>query len=283
MRTLAAIVGSALLALSPGASANLRAWLDFGPEFAGEATDPGHKDWAAVAAFSSGKDDQGFKLTCHRAIDKASPLLMRACAKGEHIKEVKLEVAKLTPDGQVNFWEITLKDVIISSYDSSGKLPETTVGEDLTLRWKSLVFTYRVFPPGGTPYPVSAIVSPDTDGDGLPDAYEESVGLDPAVSNSRLDSDGDGLGDTDEYRLGTHPKNPTSFFNVVATPADPATGGLRLTWPSVSGEDYSILYSPDLGAAFAPITTLTATGPETSHTVPRTLPAGFFQVTRVAP
>ncbi len=283
MRTLAAIVGGALLALSPGASANLRAWLDFGPEFAGEATDPGHKDWAAVAAFSSGKDDQGFKLTCHRPVDKASPLLMIACATGKHFTEVKLDVAKLTPDGQVNVWEITLKDVLISSYSSSGAPAGPTVGEDLTLRWKSLVFTYRVFPSGGIPYPVSAIVSPDTDGDGLPDAYEELVRLDPAVSNSGLDSDDDGLSDTDEYRLGTDPRDPTSFFNVVATPADPATGGLRLTWPSVSGEAYSVLYSPDLGAPFARITTLTATGPETSHTVPRTLPAGFFQVTRVAP
>jgi hypothetical protein len=208
---------------------------------------------------------------------------MKACASGKHFTEVKLDVARLTSEGQVNFWEVTLKDVYITSYSNSGKPAGTTVDEELTLRWKSLVFTYRVFPPGRTPYAVSAIVSPDTDGDGLPDAYEESVGLDPAVSNDGRDTDQDGLPDADEYRLGTHPKDPTSFFNVVATPGDPATGGLRLTWPSVSGEEYSVLYSPDLVAPFATLTTVTATGPESTHTVPRTLPAGFFQVTRVVP
>jgi type VI secretion system Hcp family effector len=283
MKTLAAIIGGALLALAPGASAELRAWLDFGPDFAGEATDPGHENWARVATFSSGKDEEGFKLTCHRPIDKASPLLMKACAGGKHFTEVKLDVARLTAQGQVNFWEITLKDVIITSYSTSGKPAGTSIDEDLTLRWKSLVFTYRVFPPGGSSFLVSAIVSPDTDGDGLPDAYEESVGLDPAASNAGRDSDQDGLPDADEYRLGTHPKDPTSFFNVVATPADPATGGLVLTWPSVSGEEYAVIYSPDLAAPFTAITTVTATGPETSHTVARTLPAGFFQVTRVVP
>jgi type VI secretion system Hcp family effector len=283
MRTLAAIIGGALLAFSPGASANLRAWLDLGPDIAGEATDPGHEGWARVDSFSCGKDEDGFMITCHRPVDKASPLLMKACATGKHFAVVKLEVARQTGDGQVNFWEVTLKDVLISSFANSGDPAGTGLSEHLTLRWKSLVFTYRVFPPSGEPFPVSAIVSPDTDGDGLPDAYEEAVGLDAAVSNLDDDSDQDGLSDADEYRLGTHPKNPTSFFNVVATVADPATGGLRLTWPSVSGEEYSIDYSPDLVAPFASLATVTATGPESTHTVPRTLPAGFFQVTRVAP
>lgn len=283
MKTLAAIVGGAILALSPVASASLKGWLNFGPGIPGEAVDPGHEQWAAVGSFSSGKDEEGFKLVCHRLVDKASPLLMHACATGKHFTEVKLDVAKVSAGGEVNFWEITLKDVLISSYGGLGQPGGTDAEEELCLRWKSLVFTCRVYPAGGTPYPVTRIVSPDTDGDGLPDAYEESVGLDEAVSNAGRDSDQDGLSDSDEYRLGTHPKDPTSFFNVVATPGDPTTGGLQLTWPSVSGEEYSVVYSPDLVSPFAPIATLTATGPETSHTVARVLPIGFFRVSRVLP
>jgi len=48
-------------------------------------------------------------------------------------------------------------------------------------------------------------LNPDTDGDGLPDGYEEQVGLNPDVSDSALDSDNDGLSNLEEYNLGTNP------------------------------------------------------------------------------
>jgi hypothetical protein len=39
----------------------------------------------------------------------------------------------------------------------------------------------------------------DTDGDGMPDAWERSLGLDPAVANNNADFDADGFTDLEEY------------------------------------------------------------------------------------
>lgn len=51
----------------------------------------------------------------------------------------------------------------------------------------------------------------DTDGDGLPDAWENQYSFNPFVKNSpTTDSDSDGLNDLQEFLNGTHPRNPDS-------------------------------------------------------------------------
>ena len=282
MNYLPALMGGAMALLVSHAQADVQGWLDFGPDAPGESTDTGHKNWAAVASFHSSQGTNGTKLFCHRKVDKASPRLMEACATGKHFTEVKLDVAKIVQRQQVEFWELTLKDVFVSSYLGS---PDGSGGaaEAFCLEWKSLVFTYRVFPGGTPPYNTTTLISPDTDGDGLPDAYEESVGLNNAVSNLNLDSDNDGVSDIEEYRLGTRPSDPTSFFSAVASVAMPDTGSLLLKWPSVAGEEYQIEYTLDLTTPFIPVATVTATSGETTHAVARSLQAGFFRVSKILP
>lgn len=51
---------------------------------------------------------------------------------------------------------------------------------------------------------------PDTDHDGLPDAWEIREGLNPEVADAGRDSDGDGLTNAREYRRGTHPTQADS-------------------------------------------------------------------------
>jgi len=48
-------------------------------------------------------------------------------------------------------------------------------------------------------------VQEDTDGDGLPDAWELLYGLNPDVSDAHLDLDGDGLSNEDEFLHGSRP------------------------------------------------------------------------------
>ncbi len=51
--------------------------------------------------------------------------------------------------------------------------------------------------------------SDDTDGDGIPDGWEEAYGLNPAnPADAGLDSDHDSLSSLEEYQNGTHPDRP---------------------------------------------------------------------------
>ena len=49
-------------------------------------------------------------------------------------------------------------------------------------------------------------VSADTDGDGMPDAWEQTVGLNPLADDSNADSDGDGLDNLTEYYVARNPR-----------------------------------------------------------------------------
>jgi type VI secretion system secreted protein Hcp len=281
MKYLPALMGGALALLAPDARAGVQGWLDFGPEVPGESTDAGHLGWASVETLSSTNEGGEAELIFHRKTDKASPLLMDACAKGKHFTEVKLDVAKTVEGQPVNYWELTLKEVVVSSYSGLSDASGGT-SEKLALKWKSLVFTYRVFPTGTPPYATTTVISRDFDGDGLPDAYEQSVGLDSAVSNLNSDTDKDGVTDNVEYRLGTNPRDPTSFFSAVATVGTPE-GDLQIKWPSVAGEEYQIEYTQDLGTTFSPVASITATSGETTYAVARTLQTGFFRVSKTLP
>ena len=53
---------------------------------------------------------------------------------------------------------------------------------------------------------VGDVSDPDDDGDGMPDAWEETFGLDPLdPADAALDPDADGIPNLEEYRAGTHP------------------------------------------------------------------------------
>lgn len=55
-----------------------------------------------------------------------------------------------------------------------------------------------------------AVPGADTDGDGLPDAYEVANNLNPEVNDAAQDADSDGLNNLREFHFGTLPRSPDS-------------------------------------------------------------------------
>ncbi len=104
----------------------------------------------------------------------------------------------------------------------------------------------------------------DTDGDGMPDAYETEHGLNPALDDAALDLDGDGVSNGGEYAAGSDPASPPSAFRAELD------GTFRLSWPSVPGKTY--LVTADTGAGFQPFETVSAAPAPADRTVLKVAP-----------
>ncbi len=125
----------------------------------------------------------------------------------------------------------------------------------------------------------------DTDGDGMPDWWEDQFGFNKASGgDAALDSDGDGMSNLAEFRAGTDPRNPASSFRVTSlAPAGP--GAMMIAWQSVAGKNYTVERSVDL-QSFATVSgSVPAAGAQTSFTdsaMPAGAPKIFYRV-RLAP
>lgn len=105
---------------------------------------------------------------------------------------------------------------------------------------------------GGAIFYNTAILPPngDADGDGIPNGYELSHGLnalDPA--NANQDSDGDGLTDLQEYLAGTDPTDSASAFRITSVVR--TNNNIRITWATAGGHTNRVLVAtPVPGGGF---------------------------------
>ena len=115
----------------------------------GESLDSKHKDEVEVLSWSWGVQQSGtmahgggggegkasfndFNFTHH--VDKASAVLMKACATGEHIKEATITVRK-AGKGQQEFLIIKMNDVLITSVNPSGSGDGPPLQSPSRCRW----------------------------------------------------------------------------------------------------------------------------------------------------
>ncbi len=94
---------------------------------------------------------------------------------------------------------------------------------------------------------VTSIARPDTDGDGIADAWEmQNFGnLTTATASSNFD--GDPLSDREEYEANTAPKNATDYLRIVSqSHVNGPTSSSILSFTSNPGRLYRIEYSPNL-------------------------------------
>ena len=123
----------------------------------GESLDDKHKDEVEVLSWSWGVSQSGsmahgggggegkasfndFNFTHH--IDKASPVLLKACATGEHIKEATITVRK-AGKGQQEFLILKMTDVLITSVNPSGSGDSAATAEAVAMQSSKVDLEYK--------------------------------------------------------------------------------------------------------------------------------------------
>src|SRR5690606_20888362 len=129
-------------------------------------------------------------FSTRKRIDKASPKLMEACARGTHFDQVVLHLAGPGPDGESGVhWEVVLREVRITAFKHQGtdgpedsEAAEAGASEEIELSYDTFKITYFDIQGGSSPIEAeSDPVRVDSDGDGMPDVWEIAHGLDPLV------------------------------------------------------------------------------------------------------
>jgi hypothetical protein len=135
-------------------------------------------------------------------------------------------------------------------------------------------------PAGGVIY--TADFNADLDSDGMPDWWEQQYFA--GHVDGSADSDGDGLMNRDEYLAGTVPTNNASSFGIVSV------DGFSVTWATVPGKTYKILYADTLAGSWLedlPSSQITAQAGQNTLTYTDTTAAGqtqrFYRVRLVLP
>ncbi|MCL5096827.1 MAG: lamin tail domain-containing protein [Candidatus Omnitrophica bacterium] len=123
-----------------------------------------------------------------------------------------------------------------------------------------------------TPGAPSSQSATDSDGDGMPDAYELANGLNPANPNdAALDADGDGESNLDEYLAGTNPTDPGSVLELDSV--EFSQGQIVIYFHAVAGRTYTILSSSDLTNGWAKVTDVPAQPANTAVMITEMLPS----------
>lgn len=126
----------------------------------------------------------------------------------------------------------------------------------------------------------------DTDGDGMPDTFESSKGLNPAdPADAPEDRDHDGSGNLAEFRAGTDPVDRDSLLRVSVVAV--GSGSAHFTFPTVAGKNYRVEYADDPGVDDWEILADQVAGTGSDRTIDDasagTSPRRFYRVSVITP
>ncbi len=83
-------------------------------------------------------------IRIQKEVDKASPLLFKACASGKHIKEAVIYSQK-AGDGStpLTYYKIKLEDIIVSDIHNNGASGGDSIMESVTFNCAKVTFDYQ--------------------------------------------------------------------------------------------------------------------------------------------
>jgi hypothetical protein len=119
----------------------------------------------------------------------------------------------------------------------------------------------------------------DSDGDGIPNAWESAYGFDPYnAADANQDADGDGLTNFQEYQIGTDPRDSHSGLRLNISGGG---GNVALVFTAYSNMAFTVEYTDGLGSGIWH--TLQNVGAASTNQaihiiVPATGPARFYRL-----
>jgi type VI secretion system secreted protein Hcp len=128
----------------------------------GESQDDKHPDEIEVSSWAWGVSQSGTTaqgagggagkasfqdFTFSHQVDKASPLLMKACATGEHIEDATITVRRVGNDQQ-EYLVVTMADILVTSVSTSAGVEAAF--EAVTLAFGSVDLEYVPQKPDGS-------------------------------------------------------------------------------------------------------------------------------------
>jgi type VI secretion system secreted protein Hcp len=137
----------------------------------GESQDHKHKEEIDLESWSWGLSQSGTshtgggggagKVSVHdlsftHFVDKASTALIMHCATGKHIKKALLTVRK-AGEKPLEYFKMTLEDLLISGVQHSGSGGDSRVMENVTLNFAKFQIDYQIQKPDGTGSPAGDV------------------------------------------------------------------------------------------------------------------------------
>lgn len=145
----------------------------------GESTDSKHDKWIEIESWSWGLSNTGSfnagggkrsvqEFSVVKKLDKSSPKLAMACASGQIIPTVTLELVVLPedpaiPDATTRYMKYIMRDVLISSVRPGGTVGDVLPLEEVSLNFMIIELIYNRELPSGEPLDqeIAIVSNPD--------------------------------------------------------------------------------------------------------------------------
>jgi type VI secretion system secreted protein Hcp len=123
----------------------------------GESVDSSHANEIDILAWSWGASQSGTThagtgggagkvsvqdISFTKWIDKATPVILKHCCDGTHIKEATLVVRKAGGKKPLEYYKLIIHDIIVSSVSTGGSGGEDRLTENVTLNFSKFKVEY---------------------------------------------------------------------------------------------------------------------------------------------